>query len=278
MFAPTAYLRWAMRLYGRVAFDLASSGMSPVPLSELGQLPPLDDGGSWGRLRDRIAAHNGVSTSETLPTLGTTHALWTAYASLLSPGDEALIERPTYEPIYRIAEGLGARIRWFERPPGERFALDPGRIEAAITPHTRVVALTNLHNPGGVRSAAETLRAAARISERNGAHLLVDEVYAPFDAMCDAGGRWGGSARLLAPNVVVASSLTKVYGLGAHRVGWMLGPPEVIARAEDALLCNLGHAPASWSALGEAAFEHLPAIARWDPLESTCRHASLSIL
>ena len=261
MFAPTAYLRWAMRHYGRVELDLASSGMKAAPLHALGELPPLDDPGAWGLLRARIARHNGVPVAEALPALGTTHALWTAYAALLSPGDEALVERPTYEPMYRIPEGLGAQVTWFDRPAAERFALDPARVATAITPRTKVVALTNLHNPGGVRTPDDAICAIAAIAARHGAHVLVDEVYAPFDAMCDATGAWRGSARRLAPNVVVASSLTKVYGLGAHRIGWMLAPPEVIARGEDALIANLGHAPTSWCAIGVAAFDHLPSIA-----------------
>jgi aspartate/methionine/tyrosine aminotransferase len=261
VFAPTAYLRWAMRFYGRVEHDLASSGMTAVPLGDLGAIPPLDDVGAWERLRDRIAAYNGVSASEVLPALGTTHALWTAYASLLGPGDEVLVERPTYEPMYRIAEGLGAKVTRFERPIEERFALDPDRIARAISSRTRVVALTNLHNPGGVRASDEAIRAVAAIAERHGAHVLVDEVYAPFDAMCDPGGSWTGSARRLAPNIVVTSSLTKVYGLGAHRVGWMLAPSEVIARGEDAQISNLGHPPLSWAALGAVAFERLPVLA-----------------
>ncbi|MGO8994727.1 MAG: pyridoxal phosphate-dependent aminotransferase [Polyangiaceae bacterium] len=274
MFGATAYLRWAMRFYGHVEFDLATSGMTPAPMDlwsgpvhgstgaalPLGDLH-LEDASAWGRLREHIARHNGVPASEALPTLGATHALWTAYASLLAPGDEVLVEHPTYEPIYRIAEGVGARVTRFERSPGERFALDPDRVAAALTPRTRVIALTNLHNPGGVRASDEALRAIGSLAERNGAHVLVDEVYAAFDAMCDARGAWTGSARRLGRNIVVASSLTKVYGLGAHRIGWLLAPSEVIARAEDAHLSNFGHPPVTWSAAAEAAFVSLPTLA-----------------
>jgi aspartate/methionine/tyrosine aminotransferase len=258
MFGPTAYLRWARRFYGHVEFDLATSGISPLPMDELGRLPRLEDAGAWGGLRERIAVHNHVTPGEALPVLGATHALWAAYASLLSPGDEVLVERPTYEPMHRIPEGFGARVTWFERPHGERFALDPTRIERALTARTRVVALTNLHNPGGVRASAETLRRIAELAQKHGAYLLVDEVYSPFDEMCDGRGTWPKSARHLAPNIVAASSLTKAYGLGAHRIGWLLAPPDVIDRAEDALMSNLGHAPLAWCALGIAAFDRLP--------------------
>jgi aspartate/methionine/tyrosine aminotransferase len=88
-------------------------------------------------------------------------------------------------------------------------------------------------------------------------------VYAPFESLCDARGVWGKSARHLAPNVVAVGSLTKCYGLGAHRVGWVLGPRDVIARADDALTASLGHAPLPWMAIGVRAFDRLPAFAEW---------------
>ena len=59
--------------------------------------------------------------------LGTTHAIWLAYASMISPGDEVLVEQPAYEPLVRIAEGVGARVVRFARDPRERFVLDPDR-------------------------------------------------------------------------------------------------------------------------------------------------------
>ncbi len=171
MFAPTAYLHWVRKFYGTVEIDLASSGMTPVSVGELGPLPSLDEAGSWQALRSRVARYNRVSAEEALPTLGTTHALWTAYAAILSPGDEVLVERPTYEPMYRIPAGLGARITWFERPATECFALDPARVEAALTPRTRVIALANLHNPGGVRADDDAIRAIAEPSRRDAALL-----------------------------------------------------------------------------------------------------------
>jgi aspartate/methionine/tyrosine aminotransferase len=267
MFAPTEYLRWVMRLHGTAEYDLATSGMRPVNLAELGLPASLEDPSAWRTLRARIAAHNLVSLEEAVPTMGTTHALWTAYSALLSPGDEVLIEEPTYEPMWRIAEGVGARVVRFARPPEEGFALDPSRVAAAMTDRTRLVVIANLHNPGGVRASDEAIREVALIAAARGAHLLVDEVYAAFDALAapdpDGSGRasWRGSARLLGPNVVVASSLTKGYGLGAHRIGWVLAPPDVAARCDDALLSNLGHAPLAYPCFAVHAFDRLAALA-----------------
>jgi aspartate/methionine/tyrosine aminotransferase len=259
MFAPTRYLAWARRFYGQVRFDLASSGATPVPLATLG-LPPaetLEDPAGWTALAAAIARYNDVPQDEAIAALGTTHALWLAYASLASPGDEVLVESPGYEPVSRIPEGMGLSVRHFERPAGERFALDPARVERAMTPATRVVAVTNLHNPGGVRASDETLRAVAAVAAARGATLLVDEVYAPFDALVGADGIFGGSARKLAPNVVTVGSLTKAYGLGAHRFGWVLGSPEVIARAADAITASAGMLPLVHAHLGLRAFARI---------------------
>ena len=242
MFGPTRYLDWARRLYGKVRFDLATSGMPGVATSELGALDPatLDDPSGWEQLPLAIARYNDVPPGEAVAALGTTHALWLAYASLTSPGDEVLVETPGYEPLERVAEGVGARVVRFERDAKAGFALDPERIARAVTPRTRVVAVTSLHNPTGVRASDEALVEAARVAQSVGAHLLVDEVYAPFDSFVDDAGVFRGSARKLAPNVVTVSSLTKCYGLGPHRIGWMLGPADVIRRAQDAITASCG--------------------------------------
>lgn len=245
MFAPTRYLDWARRLYGTVRFDLATSGMPTVTLAELG-VPPateLDAATGTERLREAIAAYNAVAVAEAIASLGTSHALWLAYTSLAGPGDDVLVEEPAYEPLIRVAEGIGARIVRFTRDAHDHFALDPDRVARAMTPRTRVVSVTNLHNPSGVRASDDELRAVAHVAERGGAHLLVDEVYAPFDAFVDDRGVFRGSARRLAPNVVAVSSLTKCYGLGPQRIGWLLGPGNVIERAEDAMTACCGMLP-----------------------------------
>ncbi|HEY8040101.1 MAG TPA: pyridoxal phosphate-dependent aminotransferase [Polyangiaceae bacterium] len=264
MFAPTRYLEWARRFYGKVRFDLATSGMPTVPLAEIGRLPDaahLDDVSGWARLREGIAAYNDVPPDEAVAALGTTHALWLAYAALTSPGDEVLVEAPGYEPLTRIAEGVGARVATFAREPREAFALDPGRVARAMTSRTRLVAVTNLHNPSGVRASDDVLREIARAAAARGGYLLVDEVYAPFDALVDTDGVFRNSARKIAPNVVAVGSLTKCYGLGPHRIGWLLGPREVIARADDAVTAGCGMLPLSHAHLALRAFGRIGPLA-----------------
>ena len=162
----------------------------------------------------------------------------------------------------RVAECVGARVVRFARDPSERFALNVDRVAAAMTPRTRVVCVTNLHNPSGVRASDAALRDVAELAGGQGAHLLVDEVYAPFDSFVDAGGVFRGSARRLAPNVVVVSSLTKCYGLGPRRIGWMLGPQEVVARAENAMTACCGALPAEHGNLAAYHFERIGTCSR----------------
>jgi aspartate/methionine/tyrosine aminotransferase len=245
MFPPIQYLAWARRYYGRVRCDLASSGIPPV---ELEAWTTSESGGGADRLREAIATYNDTPIEETIASLGTTHALWLAYTALTSPGDDVLVEEPAYEPLVALAEGVGAHVTRFPRFVSGRFELDPERIARAMTSRTRVVALTNLHNPSGTRLSDDHLRRIARIAEAGRAVLLVDEVYAPFDDFVDRDGVFSTSARRLAPNVVAVSSLTKCYGLGAERIGWMLGPADVVTRADDAITASIGMVP-PWHAL-----------------------------
>ena len=247
MYAQSRYLEWARRLYGKVGFDLATSGM---PTVGVGELPEADDAHpadlrGWELFREAIAAHNAVPVAEAIATLGTTQAYWLACATMTGPGDDILVETPGYEPLTRIAEGVGARVATFERCAADRFRVDPERVAAALTPRTRLVVVTNLHNPSGVRTDDLTLRELAGVAARTGAWLLVDEVYAEFDALVDERGVFEGSARRLGVNVVAVSSLTKCYGLGPHRIGWMLAPADVVARAEHTMTAACGALPLS---------------------------------
>jgi len=263
MFAPTRYLEWARVFYGKVRCDLATSGIPSVPIAELGVPPPgeLDDPAGWAHLRAAIARYNAVPESEAIAALGTTHALWLAYSSLTSPGDEVLVERPGYEPVSRIAEGLGLRVRSFERDPVAGFALDPDRVRQALTPATKVVAISNLHNPSGTRASDASLAEVAELTRRSGARLMVDEVYAPFDELTDASGVFRGSARRLGNDVVTVGSLTKCYGLGPQRIGWVLGPVEVVARAEDAITASCGMLPLPHAHAAAHAFAQIDRLA-----------------
>ncbi|MBX3229727.1 MAG: pyridoxal phosphate-dependent aminotransferase [Labilithrix sp.] len=265
MFAATRYIDWAMKLYGKVPYDLASSGVPAASFQDLGvDAPNIDDMTAYQRFPAAIARHVDVPVADVVPALGTSHAIFLAYAALLSAGDagdEVLVETPGYEPLTRAAEGLGARVRTFERRAEDGFRVVPERVAAAITPRTRAIVVTTLHNPTGVRVSDDEIRELAKIADARGAHVVVDEVYAPLEDLPED-GVFRRSARKLAPNVVAISSLTKCWGLGMHRVGWLLGPEPVVAAAKAASIATVGHLPLSHAAYGAAALGALGTLSR----------------
>jgi aspartate/methionine/tyrosine aminotransferase len=261
MYQETQYLTWANRLFGSVKYNLARGGMRPVDLRDIGVPAPLDDSSSWERLRAHIARYNAIGVDEVLPTLGTTHALWLAFAALVRPGDDVLVERPGYEPLWRIPEGMGANIVRFDRRLEDGFAARADAIATRLTPRTRVVALTNSHNPSGVSTTDSELRELAKVCDGVGAQLLVDEIYMPFGSHLGSDGVWGRSARHIAPNVVAVSGLSKAYGLGALRVGWIAADRRLVRAAQHAMQSSLGDPPLAQTCLGAHVFAHLPALA-----------------
>ena len=233
-FPELAYINWAKSL-PPVAVNLARSGIDLCPPSLLGLraadlVATLPVKYGYVPLREAIARRYGVSRGQAFPISGgTSFANWLAYVTALDGcgrGGEVIVERPTYEPLIRIPQALGYRVRRFERRFEDGYAIDLDRFASVVTTKTRLAVVTNLHNPSGARIPMATLRAMAAMLARVKAFLLVDEVYleclfrtAP-ESCVHAGS-----------NVLTTNSLTKAYGLDGLRAGWILGPAPFIARA-----------------------------------------------
>lgn len=159
-----------------------------------------------------------------LPTTGATGALSLLYRAYLKPGDHVLVETPGFDLFEDIAHVLSAQVDCFDRK-GDRFEIDPDEIESRIQENTRLVVLTNLHNPSGMLTRDPVLQEVARIAERHDIKVIVDEVYGDY---AGSNTRPHGAARL-SPNLVSISSLTKIYGLSTLRCGWIVATPEVLA-------------------------------------------------
>ncbi len=179
-----------------------------------------------------------------------------AMAALVEPGDEVLIEEPSYGAIVSTAEYLGAKIRRFPRKFESGFQLDPREVERSISARTRLIVITNLHNPSGVRSTDSKLRIVGEIARSMGAHVLVDEVY--LEACFDS--PWQ-TAYLLGPNFVTTSSLTKAYGLTGLRCGWIFAAKPLAERMWRLNDLFGVMAPHPIELLSVLAFEHLAEIA-----------------
>lgn len=261
MYPRSRYLEWAIKHGGSCKYDLGSSGTRTACSFVDARHVDLHDVGGWENLRTAIANANDVPRAHVVAALGTAHAVWLAYAALVSPGDEILIESPAYEPLVGAAQGIGAVVRRYDRPQNTGFQLDPASVAAAVTPKTKAVVVSNLHNPTGARASHEALTLVAEAAAKVGAHVIVDEVYASFDELCEPDGVWRKTAMRVADNVLAVSSLTKCYGLGPHRIGWVLAPVDIVRRIEDVMLSTCAMLPVSHANLALAAFKALPALA-----------------
>ena len=224
------YMEWAKTRSG-ARFNLASSGLEGFPLAELGELPPLETNGPGGYgyapLLQRLARKAGVEPDRVVHATGTSMANLLAIAAVASPGDEVLVEEPTYSLLTDAARWLGLELRRFPRRREDGFAVDPRVVEGRLTRRTRLVVLTSLHNPSSTLVGEEVLRAVGEAARSVGARVLVDEVYLEALAVL---GRTFTSAAQLGPAFVVTSSLTKAYGLSGLRCGWVIATPELAWR------------------------------------------------
>ncbi len=228
--ARSPYMEWA-KLCSTAKFNLATSGMAGLPLADLGvSMEQLEINGpsiyGYEPLLQAIAARYRVPKECVVSAIGTSFANYLALAAATEPGDEILVEQPTYDPILGAAQYLGLEVRRFPRPAEQDFAIDLGQIERNLSPQTRVVVITNFHNPSGVFVSDEVMQEVGRLAARVGALVLVDEVYREM-SFADP----PQTAFHLDPErFLITSSLTKAYGLSGLRCGWILAPPELAQR------------------------------------------------
>jgi aspartate/methionine/tyrosine aminotransferase len=223
------YLLWA-KTRSRARYNLATSGVPGFPMAQLGAtMEELEINGPGGYgyqpLRDAIGDEYGVPSECIVAGGGASGANQYAFSLLLGPGDEVLIEHPAYDILTNLALFTGATLKRFHRRPENHWAIDPAEIAAHMTPKTKLIVLTNLHNPSGQLTDDATLAKLGEIAAAHGAHVLVDEAY--LDCVWDATPR---SAFLAGPNFIVTSSLTKVFGLSGLRCGWIFAPAAIAER------------------------------------------------
>lgn len=253
---PLDYLVWAQSVPGDARWDLTASGVpdacgpGSLSLREGNGEPVPGPGWALGAeltlseltRRDRraqlvgeflqvIGDRYGVDPECVVPTLGASQAITQVLFTLARPGDHVIVERPTFEPLHRVPEMLGLNVSRLERKVEEQWEPLADRLARLLTPKTRAVILSSLHNPSGVALETSTLEAIGEMAARVGALVLVDEVY--LDFAFDASGEthaWQ-PACVAIENAVSWSSATKAFGFAALRAGWVVARDRETAQA-----------------------------------------------
>ncbi len=190
-------------------------------------------------LREAIAAKTmrdsafEVAASQVLVTNGAKQAVANAFAVLCDPGDEVLVPAPfwtTYPEAVALAGGVPVAV-----PTGasQGFRVTVSQLEAARTPRTKAVLFVSPSNPTGAVYPREEMEALGRWAAEHGLWVVTDEIYEHLV--------YGGAEHHSLPAVVpeladtciVINGVAKTYAMTGWRVGWMLGPPDVIAAATN---------------------------------------------
>lgn len=220
-----------------VDYNLSESGVHPLNLEELlapeeiKELTRVELGytqtNGTPELRENISRlYSSVNLEQIMVTAGSSEANFLLMWSLIEPGDEVIFELPNYMQMWGLARAFGAKVKppWLKEELGWLPDLDD--LKKLITPTTKLIILTNPNNPTGAILSQEAREEIIRLAEKVGAWLLVDEVYRGAERNgLETLSFWGSYER-----VIVVGGLSKAYGLPGLRLGWMLGPEDLIKK------------------------------------------------
>jgi aspartate/methionine/tyrosine aminotransferase len=214
-------MHWAKTWVGQLPYCLGASGIKRPSPGELSQpaSPPVSNYFGDAELRRAIARVHEVEVDQVLVSEGTSLANYTALTVLAGPQDRILIESPTYPVIEEIPRFHGVEVQRIARRPERGWQPDIEEIRRLVAaPGRRVAAvvLTRLHNPSGTELQADFLSALAALAEARDFAVLLDEVYLDFLPGAKPGHHFS-------PRFLTTGSITKVYGCGGLRVGWVVG-------------------------------------------------------
>ncbi len=199
----------------RLDFNENTVGCSPRVLERLRGLTPEDLARYPERapVEEKAAAFLGIPSSELLLTNGVDEAMHLICETYLDPGDEALIVVPTYS-MYRIYM-MAAGAKLISVAAGEDFQFPVDDILNRLAPRTRLIAVANPNNPTGSLASSEDLLRVARSAPATA--VLVDEAYFEFcgETLLPESGK--------TPNLFVARTFSKAYGMAGLRIGVLAG-------------------------------------------------------
>jgi aspartate aminotransferase len=190
-----------------------------------------------GELREAVVARTAtdsglvVSPSQVLITNGGKHAVFNAFAALVDPGDEVLLPTPywtTYPEIVTLAGGTVVPV-----PAGQDqgFRVRVDQLEAARSGRTKALVFVSPSNPSGAVYRPEEVQAIGRWAAGAGIWVVADEIYQRLVYGEHRAVSMPAAVPELAEHCVVVNGVAKTYGMTGWRVGWMIGPDDVVRAA-----------------------------------------------
>jgi len=193
-------------------------------------LPALREAVAKKTLRD---SGYQVTPDQVIITNGGKQAVYQAFATLLDPGDEVLLPAPywtTYPEAVALAEGVTVPVVADE---STGYLVSIEQLEAALTPRTKVLLFCSPSNPTGAIYPPDQVAAIGRWAAEKGIWVITDEIYEHLVY----GDAEHVSMPVVAPEIadrcIVVNGVAKTYAMTGWRVGWMIGPKDVIKAATN---------------------------------------------
>jgi len=174
-----------------------------------------------------------VTPAQVLVTNGGKQAVYEAFAALLDPGDEVLLPAPywtTYPECIQLAGGKAVEVFADET---QEYKVTVAQLEAALTPQTKVLLFVSPSNPTGSVYTVDEIKAIGAWAAEKGLWVVTDEIYEhlTYD------GVETGSLPVVCPELadytIVLNGVAKTYAMTGWRVGWMVGPADIIKAATN---------------------------------------------
>ncbi len=198
---------------------------------------------------DRLYGQTYNPASEVLITVGVSEALFLAMAGLLDPGDEIIIPEPSFVSYVPTALLIGAKPVLVPTYAEDGFQVRPETIEAAITERTKALLIASPNNPTGTVMSRERLNEIAAIAKKHDLIVISDEIYDRLvygvEHTCFA------SLPGMYQRTVVLQGFSKAYAMTGWRIGYILGPGEIVGEMRKIHQYLIMSAPtvAQWAAL-----------------------------
>ncbi|HUF83516.1 MAG TPA: pyridoxal phosphate-dependent aminotransferase [Acidimicrobiia bacterium] len=195
--------------------------------------------GGLPELREAIAVKTKrdsgyeCAASQVLVTNGGKHAVYEAFQAILDPGDEVIVPAPYWTSYPEVITLAGGEVVAIPTDVSSEFRVTPEQLDAARTPRTKALLFVSPNNPTGAVYPPEEVEAIGRWAVEHGVWVVTDEIY---EHLTYGEHRFSSMPALvpeLADTCIVLNGVAKTYAMTGWRVGWMIGPPDVVAAATN---------------------------------------------